>query len=289
MNKVLWIGLWCCGIVYVCWLAYVRLKRKKYTRFGSGEMFDSMAHYYDGMNRVISLGLDMSWRQYAVRHLVHLPLHSRVLDVAVGTGDLSLCLLRQRPDYQVVGIDPSVEMLQRAKRKLSGCSSSAVVLEKGEAEQLPFADGSFDAVMVAFGVRNFRDRKQGILEMARVLRNDDNLGGCPGKLLIMELTTRTNNDESYRSGGRAVLHRIAQLFIRYVVPCLGLWLTGSRYEYHYLQQSMQSFPDATTFQQFLQRECGLSIVAYERCLWGLGPDIYVLTKKSHHQQQLGNA
>jgi demethylmenaquinone methyltransferase/2-methoxy-6-polyprenyl-1,4-benzoquinol methylase len=90
----------------------------------------------------------MSWRQYAVRHLVHLPLHSRVLDVAVGTGDLSLCLLRQRPDYQVVGIDPSVEMLQRAKRKLSGCSSSAVVLEKGEAEQLPFADGSFDAVMV---------------------------------------------------------------------------------------------------------------------------------------------
>jgi len=55
MNKVLWIGLWCCGIVYVCWLAYVRLKRKKYTRFGSGEMFDSMAHYYDGMNRVISL------------------------------------------------------------------------------------------------------------------------------------------------------------------------------------------------------------------------------------------
>ncbi|EME26957.1 ubiquinone/menaquinone biosynthesis methyltransferase [Galdieria sulphuraria] len=206
-------------------------------------MFDHMAHYYDEMNRLISLGLDMSWRRSAVRHLTLLPPHSKILDVAMGTGDLSLALLQQRPDYHIVGIDPSVEMLRRAEKKLSRYASS-VTFQQGVAEELPFSDDTFAAVMVAFGVRNFEDRKKGIAEMSRVMSRD-------AKLVILEL----GYPDSDPHGWRRWLNRIAESFIRYGVPYLGMILTGSRDEYHYLQQSMYSFPNATTFQHFLQTEC----------------------------------
>ncbi|GJD11030.1 Oxysterol-binding protein 9 [Galdieria sulphuraria] len=207
-----WWWWWCVIVVLIVVIKRKNLLRKQptrtYKRFGSGEMFDHMAHYYDEMNRLISLGLDMSWRRSAVRHLTLLPPHSKILDVAMGTGDLSLALLQQRPDYHIVGIDPSVEMLRRAEKKLSRYASS-VTFQQGVAEELPFSDDTFAAVMVAFGVRNFEDRKKGIAEMSRVMSRD-------AKLVILEL----GYPDSDPHGWRRWLNRIAESFIRYGVPYL---------------------------------------------------------------------
>ncbi|GJQ08233.1 hypothetical protein GpartN1_g24.t1 [Galdieria partita] len=256
-------------VVVLLFLVYRRRKSlgksfQSYPRLGSGEMFDHIADYYDGMNRLISLGLDMSWRRSAVRHLTSLPLHSTILDVAMGTGDLSLALLQRRPDYHIVGIDPSLAMLRRAEHKLKYSN-----IVQGVAEGLPFADGTFSAVMVAFGVRNFEDRKKGILEMRRVMRDD-------GTMVIIELGYPDDKNGKWCLRWISVL---AKLFIGYIVPCLGSCLVRSGEEYHYLQQSMYSFPDAATFQHFLQTECELCWIHYERCFLGVGPHIYVLRKQ----------
>src|SRR4030095_4792187 len=131
-------------------------------RMGSGAMFDSIAGRYDLLNRLMSLGIDGYWRKAAVRALELGP-RSVVLDLATGTGDVALEILRCHPDARVIGLDPSREMLLIARRKIAARGSApSAPLTRGTAEGLPFADRSFDGACIAFGIRNVPDRAQAL-------------------------------------------------------------------------------------------------------------------------------
>ncbi|HTE51591.1 MAG TPA: ubiquinone/menaquinone biosynthesis methyltransferase [Kofleriaceae bacterium] len=190
-------------------------------RPGSGAMFDRIARRYDLLNRVLSLGLDQRWRRSTVAALRLEPGH-RALDLATGTGDLALAMLRRCPEATVVGLDPSAEMLARAREKLGGERGRR--LGVGVAEALPFADGSFDALAIAFGLRNVPDRERALREMARVTRPG-------GVVAILELG---------EPRGR-VLGRLAWFHVHVVVPRVGALLSGAR-EYRYLEKSIAAFP-----------------------------------------------
>jgi demethylmenaquinone methyltransferase/2-methoxy-6-polyprenyl-1,4-benzoquinol methylase len=198
-------------------------------RGGSGAMFDAIAHRYDLLNRLTSLGLDQRWRRRAVDALA-LPAGARVLDLATGTGDLALAILARRPDSRVWGLDPSAEMLVRCGAKAArGGVADRLALVRGDATALPWPDASFDGVTIAFGIRNVPDRPRALAEMARVTRPG-------GRVVVLELGEP-------RSGALAAL---ARLHIRQVVPRLGGWLSG-RAEYRYLQTSIAGFPAADEF------------------------------------------
>ena len=148
-----------------------------------------------------------------------------MLDLATGTGDLALAILRRHPDATLVGVDPSPEMLAIAQSKVDRRGLSArVALEVGIAEELPFEDGRFDAVTIAFGLRNVPDRERALREMARVTRPG-------GRVAVLELG---------EPRGR-VLGPLARFHIHRVVPRLGALLSGAR-EYRYLERSIAAFP-----------------------------------------------
>jgi demethylmenaquinone methyltransferase/2-methoxy-6-polyprenyl-1,4-benzoquinol methylase len=148
---------------------------------GSGAMFDVIAARYDLVNRLMSFGIDQRWRRRTVDALA-LGEGARVLDVATGTADLALLIARRHPTARVVGVDPSPRMLAVGARKvLASRAADRITLEAGDVQALPFAEGSFDAATIAFGIRNVPDRARGLAEMRRVLRPG-------GRLAVLELS-----------------------------------------------------------------------------------------------------
>ena len=221
-------------------------------RPGSGEMFDAIARRYDLLNRLMSFGMDVGWRRKAVRALQlgvpGRPTH--VLDLATGTGDVALEISRQHKDARVTGVDPSVNMLEIARRKAAGKKrDDRLAFEVGDAQKLPFDDANFDGSIIAFGIRNVPDRAQGLREMRRVVRPG-------GKVVVLELTEPR----------RGVLSRAARLYIHGVVPRLGALLSGKK-EYRYLQQSIAAFPAPADFAQMMT-DAGLVDVSWR--LLGFG-------------------
>ncbi len=180
--------------------------------------FDKIARDYDRMNRLMTLGLDCRWRKRAVRGL-----KGEVLDVACGTGDMVLELLKQGAD--VTGVDLSEEMLAIAKRKVKSGKWKVA-----DAEQLPFGDASFDAVTCAFGVRNFVHLEQGLNEMLRVLRPG-------GQLVVLELATPDS----------PLVKPFYNLYTRRIIPWLGSRIAGNREAYTYLPASIERFPKGDAF------------------------------------------
>ena len=133
-------------------------------------MFDSIAPAYDFMNRAMTMGIDRRWRRRAV-DVVAATHPATILDVATGTGDFALQLHRRMPEATITGIDLSEEMLAIGREKVTKAGlAERITLQKGDCLALPFASGSFDAITVAFGVRNFEHLDRGYAEMARVLR-----------------------------------------------------------------------------------------------------------------------
>ena len=196
---------------------------------GSGAMFDAIAERYDLLNRVLSLGIDQRWRRRTVESLA-LRGPGRVLDLATGTGDLALAIARRHPDVEVVGVDPSRNMLAIGARKVARAGlEGRVSVREGEAYALPFEDDAFDAATIAFGIRNVPDRARGMRELARVTRPG-------GRVAVLELG---------EPRGR-VLGALARFHVHHVVPALGALLSGKR-EYRYLQRSIAAFPPAEEF------------------------------------------
>ncbi len=196
---------------------------------GSGQMFDGIAARYDFVNRVISLGIDQSWRRRTVRSLA-LPEGASVLDLATGTGDLALLIARAAPTSRVVGLDPSEKMLEVARRKVAEAGlDERIELVIGDAEALPFADATFDGVSIAFGIRNVPNRARALAEMARVTKPG-------GRVAVLEL--------SEPRGG--ILGPLARFHVHTVVPTVGALLSGAP-EYRYLQRSIAAFPPAAEF------------------------------------------
>lgn len=224
---------------------------------GSGAMFDRIAHRYDVLNRVLSMGIDIGWRRRAVKAL-SLGAAPRVLDVATGTADLALDLARRHRDATVEGIDPSEGMLAvgRAKVEAAGLDDR-VHLWRGDALSLPFRDGAFDGATIAFGIRNIPDRVRALSEMARVLKDD-------ARLVVLELGEPR----------RGILGPAARFWIHSVVPRLGA-LFVRRDAYVYLQDSIARFPDPDAFVAILG-EAGLSVIEVQPLTFGTC-NLYVAT------------
>lgn len=186
-------------------------------------MFDAIAPRYDLLNAFLSLGVDRAWRREAVAWaLAKQPAH--VLDVATGTADLAIALRRAAPASAVVGIDFSEPMLAigRAKADRVGVD---VRLEWGDGADLPYADASFDAVTIAYGLRNFGDVDAGLREFRRVLRPG-------GRLVVLE----------FPPPPRGLFGRLFRAYFTRVVPWLGGVISGRREAYAYLPASVMAFP-----------------------------------------------
>jgi demethylmenaquinone methyltransferase/2-methoxy-6-polyprenyl-1,4-benzoquinol methylase len=220
------------------------------TREGSGAMFDGIAARYDLVNRVISLGIDQSWRRKTVRALELGPRH-HVLDLATGTADLAIQVARTEPSVTVVGLDPSAKMLEVGRVKVErGELASRIELLQGDARALPFDDDTFHSVCIAFGIRNVPDRAQALREMARVTRPG-------GRIAILELSEP-------RSG---LLGAMARFHIHTVVPYVGALLSGVK-EYQYLQRSIAAFPPAEEFAS-LMRNSNLKLLGVHPLTFGV--------------------
>ena len=216
--------------------------------------FDAIASRYDLTNRVLSLGIDLHWRRVAVRQLRGMPDDGTVLDLACGTCDLALEVLRQRPKARVVGADLSRVMLGLARKKvaqrLDGRSAAAanaagpLSLVNAPAEALPFADASFDAVTIAFGIRNVPDFRAGLGEMLRVLRPG-------GRACILEFSTPPSK----------LWWKAYNYYFFNVLPHIGGLITGRQAAYRYLTDSVAHFPDATEFKAAME-EAGFAGVSY---------------------------
>lgn len=226
-------------------------------RDGSGAMFDDIAGRYDLLNRIISLGLDQSWRRKTVAALA-IAEHERVLDLATGTADLAIRVAQGAPSTQVVGLDPSAKMLAIGAAKVAHFGlAQRLTLLRGDAESLPFADDSIDRLCMAFGIRNVPDRARALREMARVTR-------AGGRIAILELAEP-------QSG---VMARLARLHVHHIVPWLGSLLSGSR-QYRYLQRSIAAFPSAAEFAQIITAS-GLALVSCQALTFGVAT-LYVAT------------
>ncbi len=188
-------------------------------------MFDRIAPVYDVMNRVMTAGLDRRWRRLTVEAVVRPG--DRVLDACCGTGDLAVAA--ERRGATVTGLDFSAAMLERARRK-----SATVEWVEGDLLALPFADETFDAATVGFGVRNVADLDLAVAELRRVLRPG-------GRLAILEITQ-----------ARGVLRPFFSLWFDRIVPLLGKVLPGGR-AYAYLPASVRRFPGAEALAALLER------------------------------------
>jgi demethylmenaquinone methyltransferase/2-methoxy-6-polyprenyl-1,4-benzoquinol methylase len=193
-------------------------------------MFDDIAPRYDFLNRLLSFGIDRRWRRFAVGRIGKVPT-GRILDVATGTGDLALEIACRTPeDVGIVGVDFSRDMVELAKRKVgSSRHAGRITFEIAPCEALPFPDESFEAVTIAFGIRNVVDRAQGIGEMRRVLRHG-------GRLVILEFSTP-----------RSLLFKsLYHFYFLRVLPVIG-GLFSRFSAYKYLPDSVLEFPSREEF------------------------------------------
>ncbi len=198
-------------------------------------MFDAIAPRYDLLNRVLSFGIDRRWRKKAVAMLREAQ-PERILDVATGTADLALEALTLDPQ-KVVGVDISEEMLKIGREKIDRLGlADRVTLQRGDAEKLPFSDRQFDAVLVAFGVRNFEDLDRGLSEIRRVLKPG-------GALVVLEF-----------SRPRAFpVKQLYRFYSRVVLPRVGGAVSRDAGAYRYLPDSVAAFPDGEEFLERMRR------------------------------------
>ena len=182
------------------------------------QMFGAIARRYDLANHTLSCGTDFYWRKCAA-NIVASWRPGKIVDLATGTGDLALALQKKLPDAEVTGVDFVPEMLELAQRK--GVRKTILA----DAMQLPFSDGSFDCITIAFGLRNMENWGDALAEMSRVLGRD-------GHLLVLEFSLPT----------RSIARAIYRLYLHRCLPLLGSLLTRKKSAYDYLGNSIEEFP-----------------------------------------------
>lgn len=215
------------------------------------KMFDRIAPAYDKLNHALSLGIDRSWRRKAIGQLR--PFRPRrIMDVATGTGDFAILACRElRPDT-LVATDISEGMMEVGRRKAEQAHlSDKITFVREDCTSLSFADGSFDAVTVAFGIRNFEGLDKGLSEMCRVLT-------AGGRLVILELSTPD----------RFPMKQLFALYSKAVIPLLGRFISKDNSAYTYLPQSIRAFPQGEVMQEAIRR-AGFSEVRFKRLTFGI--------------------
>ncbi|MEQ8418283.1 MAG: bifunctional demethylmenaquinone methyltransferase/2-methoxy-6-polyprenyl-1,4-benzoquinol methylase UbiE [Imperialibacter sp.] len=199
------------------------------------EMFNNISRRYDFLNHFLSLGIDIVWRKKAVRELKEIK-PKQILDIATGTGDFAIEALSLKPD-KVTGVDISEGMLAMGKKKIARMKlEDKVELQMGDSEKLLFDDNTFDAVIVAFGVRNFENLEKGLADMWRVLKPG-------GKVVVLEFSKPT----------RFPMKQLYSFYFKYILPIIGRMISKDRAAYTYLPESVKAFPDGVLFTNILDR------------------------------------
>lgn len=199
------------------------------------EMFNSISKRYDFLNHFLSLGIDILWRKKAIRQLRSIQ-PKLILDVATGTGDLAIEALKLKPE-RVIGVDISEGMLEVGRQKMKQLGHEEVIeMQLGDSEQLLFEDNKFDAVIVAFGVRNFQDLEKGLADMQRVLRPG-------GKLVVLEFSKPTNFP----------MKQLYGFYFNVILPVIGKLVSKDSAAYTYLPESVAEFPYGKMFTDTLDK------------------------------------
>jgi demethylmenaquinone methyltransferase/2-methoxy-6-polyprenyl-1,4-benzoquinol methylase len=202
------------------------------------KMFDDISPKYDFLNHFLSFGTDILWRRKLVRMLSRKN-PRKILDVATGTGDLAIAMAGIKPE-SIVGIDISHKMLAIGIKKIERKKlRSTISFREGDAEHIPFRNESFNAVTVAFGVRNFENLKKGLTEMKRVLRPG-------GIMMILE----------FSHPSAVPFKQLYGFYARYIIPFIGNLISRHSYAYTYLPESVDAFPSGEAFMEIM-RETGV--------------------------------
>ncbi len=237
---------------------------KPYTQVGSkkkqvSDMFDNIAPWYDFLNHFLSLGIDISWRKKAIANLKNAR-PKNILDVATGTADLALEAYHQLGPDKIIGLDIAAEMLEIGRQKIGKKQlSNKIELMQGDSENMPFADNTFDAVTVAFGVRNFEDLERGLAEMLRVLKPK-------GKVVILE----------FSKPKAFPFKQLYNFYFRNMLPIIGRITSKDPKAYSYLYESVMAFPDGKDFVNVLEK-IGYHSTTYKNLTLGIST-IYVAEK-----------
>ncbi|MEM9671776.1 MAG: bifunctional demethylmenaquinone methyltransferase/2-methoxy-6-polyprenyl-1,4-benzoquinol methylase UbiE [Bacteroidota bacterium] len=199
------------------------------------QMFNNISRRYDLLNHLLSLGIDIFWRKQAIKLLKpYKP--KQILDVATGTADFAIEALALNPD-KVIGVDISDGMLDQGREKLTRRNlDDRIELRLGDSERLQFEDNNFDAVIVAFGVRNFENLQDGLEDMFRVLKPG-------GRLVVLEFSKPTGFP----------MKQLYNFYFKNILPLIGKVISKDQSAYTYLPESVQEFPDGQAFLQVLQR------------------------------------
>ncbi len=215
------------------------------------DMFNKIAFRYDFLNRFLTAGVDVWWRKKTILQLQSL--HPQVvLDVATGTGDVALLTYRLLKPRKIVGIDISDGMLQLGKAKIEKAGlQSKIELVNADSETIPFPDNTFDAITVAFGVRNFEHLEQGLSEMRRVLKPG-------GKLAVLEFSQPRNR----------LFRALCHFYNNVIVPGAGRLFAKNKDAYDYLNESAKVFPERQQFTAILTK-VGYQQVAYRPLSLGI--------------------
>lgn len=215
------------------------------------KMFDNIAPWYDFLNHFLSLGIDITWRRQAIRTLKNLQ-PKLILDVATGTADLAIEAERQLSPDKIIGIDIANEMLEIGRQKLKKCQlTQKIELFLGDSENLSFPDNTFDAVTVAFGVRNFENLGKGLQEMHRVTRPG-------GMVVILEFSKPT----------LFPFKQLYNFYFRNLLPVIGRITSKDPKAYRYLYESVQAFPDGKDFVNVLEKT-GFQSATYKPLTLGI--------------------
>ena len=222
------------------------------------KMFDTISKEYDGLNRVISFGIDISWRKKVVQ-LVSKNNPKQILDIATGTGDLAIMMSQLNPD-KIIGLDISAGMLDVGKRKIANVNlSDKIDMVVGDSENMPFDDNTFDAITVSFGVRNFANLDKGLTEIKRVLK--------PGGTFVV-LETSNPTKFPFKQGYK--------FYTTYILPFIGKIFSRDKAAYSYLCESANIFPFGEAFNNILQKN-GFINTEYRPVTFGVAT-IYSATK-----------
>lgn len=199
-------------------------------------MFDKIAFRYDFLNRFLSAGIDVGWRKKAIKQLISL--HPKnILDVATGTGDFAITSYEILKPEKITGIDISDGMLEIGRKKIAKAGlENSIELINGDSEAIFFDDNSFDAVTVAFGVRNFENLEKGLSEIKRVLRPG-------GKLIVLECTKPS----------LPVVKQLYHFYMKFVTPKIGKIIAKNNEAYQYLNDSVLQFPEKESFIHILNQ------------------------------------
>lgn len=221
-------------------------------------MFNNISGRYDFLNHFLSLGIDIRWRKKAIKFLK--PFQPKtILDVATGTGDFAFEALALNPE-KITGIDISEGMLSVGKKKVTAAGMDGKIeLTFGDSENLPFPDNSFDAVIVAFGVRNFENLDKGLSEIHRVIKSG-------GHIVVLE----------FSKPSRTPWKQLYQFYFRYILPVIGRIVSKDRSAYTYLPESVQAFPDGDRFLDHL-KHVGFSKAECEPLTFGIS-SLYTAAK-----------